>query len=422
MNIKYEADDTPLNKFPLLDIQKNILFECLLHPEKRLYAEQIVIGLKDFYLTDDIVNAWTLLYKRHFMLSACFIYRHTPTPYLLIRKAKPNIDTIGIQGNSSTWEDQVHKIASKRREESVQLDCNSFHVTIITAAQKQHYLILDYHHLFLDGWSITLLLHEFYNILDRLPLREEFINEKQAYQQYLNLYFEKKLVNIDYWAKYLPKLEGALPHKYTALKYEVEHLSFVCSSHIISSLNAAAERNSVTFSSCIYYVWAEMLITLFQQKEVCFGITLSGRTLDTKYTDSLVGTFIQNLPFFISENSIASPPFAAIKHFLYRIAEHQENMPCLYSYLRKKNYSLSNVYQSVVNIQNYPNHFAQKAGRAQMLMHRTYKNTVPLLLAVRFYDGKVFFDFSYNKRQYSSDTIRQIYQYLYTSVLRLIDL
>ena len=50
MNIKYEVDDTPLNKFPLLDIQKNILFECLLHPEKRLYAEQIVIGLKDYYL------------------------------------------------------------------------------------------------------------------------------------------------------------------------------------------------------------------------------------------------------------------------------------------------------------------------------------------------------------------------------------
>ena len=191
MNIKYEADDTPLNKFPLLDIQKNILFECLLHPEKRLYAEQIVIGLKDYYLIDNIVNAWTFLYKRHFMLSACIIYRHTPTPYLLIRQTKPSIDTIGIRGNSSTWVDQVHKIASKRREESVQLDCSSFHVTIITAAPKQHYLVLDYHHLFLDGWSITLLLQEFYNLLDKLPPREESINEKQAYQQYLNIYFEK---------------------------------------------------------------------------------------------------------------------------------------------------------------------------------------------------------------------------------------
>ena len=265
-------------------------------------------------------------------------------------------------------------------------------------------------------------MQEFYNLLDKQISIEDSAIEKQAYLQYLNQYFEKKTDNIGYWSTYFTAPETLASNRLTAFEYEKGQLSFVCPSHIVTALIAAAKKHSVTFSSCIYYVWAEMLITLFHQKEAWFGITLSGRANGTEHIDSIVGMFIQNVPFFVSKNITESPPFKIIKHFLYRIIEHQENIPCLYSYLHEQNYSLANIYQSVVTIQNYPNHFAQKAKRTQLLVHRTYMNTVPLLLAVRFYNGKVFFDFSYNKRKYSSDTVRQIYQYLYTSILHLTDL
>jgi len=45
------------DKFPLMDIQKNILFELLLFPDKRLYVEQIVVDLNDGFSMEDHIKA-----------------------------------------------------------------------------------------------------------------------------------------------------------------------------------------------------------------------------------------------------------------------------------------------------------------------------------------------------------------------------
>ncbi len=180
LSSKYQQE-----RYPLSDMQKLILFVCLMHPKEGLYKEQVTIGLEK-HSTQHIKNASMEICTRHFALRARIPWQKEKASRLVISNDVQSIRTVHCIDEAD-----VESVMQKCWQTGVDIEQESFRITIATLSNKTNYIILDFHHIFLDGWSLAIVIEEFYHCLAGQPLNTCF-DEHQAYAEYLDAYECKK--------------------------------------------------------------------------------------------------------------------------------------------------------------------------------------------------------------------------------------
>lgn len=284
-----EIIDNYTCSYQLTDAQKGILWECLNSTvESQLYHQQFDIKLS--YDLDPVIlqNIVDELVDKIPVLKNAILFDDKMNP---------------IQESIAGRRIIVEHIYDKDVEEVLELDKsikfdfqNSPLIRIYYAKVSESnssHLIISYHHILLDGWSIIYIIEQLFDNYQRAIQGEKILVNynnffKQIVEKDANNVVEPKIIK--YWEEEIKKI---VPVENIQKSSSSKLKSIFIEEEIADSIKEYAKTNRVTVNSVFLAAYVKALIG--ESGEKTLGITLSGRE-DISEEMMAVGCLIRTLP------------------------------------------------------------------------------------------------------------------------------
>lgn len=174
--------------------------------------------------------------------------------------------------------------------------------TLVKHATDKHYLIFTNHHLLLDGWSVPVLLQEFFTLYSEdvngwtLPPPVPYSN----YLQWITARNESEMRAV--WRDALRGFESptliAKGLVTENLRPNLLHKQMDANS--TQRLSQCARTLGITINTLFQGAWGVLLGELTGRSDVISGITVSGRPGELPGVESIVGLLINTVPLRLS--------------------------------------------------------------------------------------------------------------------------
>lgn len=239
--------------------------------------------------------------------------------------------------------------------------------TLVKLAEQEHILLLTFHHIVFDGWSMGVLLQEFSALYQAFlggknsPLPElqiqytDFAVWQKEYWE--NQGFKSQLA---YWKK---QLGGELPILNLPTdrpKPPIQTLSAAkqalsLSQSLTDSLKSLSQREGTTLFMTLLAAFKIILYRYTSQEDIIVGIPIAGR--DRLETESLIGIFINTLVLRtrLDPNWTFRDFLANVRQVALEAYEHQE-LPfeqLIEELHPERNLSVSPIFQVFFQLRNF---------------------------------------------------------------------
>ncbi|OBH43765.1 non-ribosomal peptide synthetase [Mycobacterium sp. E183] len=276
---------------PLTALQEGLLFHATTARDLGdLYAMQLdvtVAGPLDPRRLHDAVRA---VVERHPNLAARFC-RQFDQPVQII----PAHPLAVWRYEAVEADDRIQGICADERAAVGDLTAGPvFRVALLRTGESLHRIVLTFHHIVLDGWSLPILLHEIFACYQgrQLPAAT-------PYRRFVSWLAERDLdAARDAWAQALAGLDApTLVGPPGRLKPGPKSTSsFAISEQDALALNELARSNHTTVNTVLQAAWAQLLMGLTGHHDVVFGTAVSGRPVEIPGADRMVGLLINTVP------------------------------------------------------------------------------------------------------------------------------
>ncbi|AUZ37550.1 hybrid non-ribosomal peptide synthetase/type I polyketide synthase [Bacillus sp. MBGLi79] len=424
------------NILGLTTIQEGLLFHHLMEPEGNAYFEQMLIKLESEPARDLFEKAWQQTVQQNEMLRTVFRWKETAKPIQVILKHH-NID---IRYQSIPFEKGIsqdklkEELAARDRREPFQLQEVPFRVTLYQTEENGIWMMISFHHILMDGWSMGIVLKEWMESYQALSMGQTpVVSQKPSYQAFVKWQQEQQRKTKDsqalFWkgllkdwepVQLLPNTER--PGKRNAIFSKHEIQLPVSAGKALRSL--AAERQ-VTLASILYSVWGLLLKKYSDQEEVVFGTTVSGRSADVPGIEQMTGLFINTIPLRL-RFAPQSTPLDVIQLAHEQIAKRSEYEHTPLSDL--KTYAgltaEQSLFDTIVVIENYPLDQMLKSNSLPLSIEQydMFEQTeFDLTLSVQAFDEHIHFSFIYNPGAMSALQVKQLGDHFLNLLSEVID-
>src|ERR1051326_8723799 len=149
--------------YSLSPMQEGILFHSLLAPSDDVYFRQTLYSLEGLLNVEIFERAWHQLLHRHAILRTAFAWEGIERPLQVVFKEA------GLCVDYQDWRSLDKPEQKEKLERYLEADKNRgfdlseaplWRLALLRTSDQQHYFLLSFHHLLMDGWSIALLLKE----------------------------------------------------------------------------------------------------------------------------------------------------------------------------------------------------------------------------------------------------------------------
>lgn len=286
----------------LTPMQESMLFYYLSYPKSRIYYIQLELALNGDVEPLKIKKAWERTVEENEILRTVFRWKNIKRPVQIVLKGQEMaFRYIDLTLNKNV-QDNLTEIKEDDKEKVIDLECHPFRILLCKKVEQSWSMILTYHHILLDGWSIGILLKEF---TEHLAEQEKIKNEygkKLKYKHYLQYLLQKDTEKErEYWRDYLggfesfADLDGDL--KGTNEKADLFGMKKVVISRELKERIESFKRiHGLTSATFFYFVWGILLSRYSNQTEVLFGTTVSGRNEVLPGIECGTGLFINTIP------------------------------------------------------------------------------------------------------------------------------
>ena len=298
-------------------------------------------------------------------------------------------------------------------------------IKLLKIAEYQYILIITFHHIIIDGWSIGIIAQE-------LPLYyEAYLNNRSTLMGYtLASYLDfseweanwMTTVNaqkqLSYWQKQLngsPRLL-ALPldkPRPPVQTYKGNISRFKLNKKTTTQLKMVAQTQNVTLFSLLFSVFTILLHRYSQQDDLVIGIPVANRNL-LKWQNT-VGFFVNSLPIRINNFTDKK-----VKDFISQIydllldAQSNQNIPfdqILSSLDIKHDPSFNSLFQVMFDLQ-YTDQHSLCLGNIKSEIEFVHNNTAKFDLSLTFIDMGEYLvgELEYKTNLFKAITIKRIAQ------------
>ncbi|WP_339544190.1 amino acid adenylation domain-containing protein, partial [Pseudomonas sp. RA_35y_Pfl2_P32] len=280
---------------PLSSMQQGMLFHAL-DTGSELYVNQLDVVI-DGLDAPRFIAAWDEVSGRHDSLRGSFVWQGFSDAMQVIHHAVTlPVEQLDWREHTPT-EEQVQAVAREQRERPFDLGQAPLQrLLLVQLGPRRYRLVWTYHHLLLDGWSLSLLIGQVLRRYLRQPLPEP-----GRYRDYIDwLQTRDPLVSERFWRERLQPLEEPtfLAQALTGKRSERGHQAIY--SHLDSTrtgrLKDFARSQRVTLNTLVQAAWLLLLQRYTGQRCVAFGATVSGRPAQLPGAQDTVGLFINTLP------------------------------------------------------------------------------------------------------------------------------
>ncbi|WP_215545187.1 non-ribosomal peptide synthetase [Amycolatopsis sp. CA-230715] len=293
--------------YPLTPTQNGMLFHNLVDGDRTPYLQQLSMRLGGVAKPEQFAVAWQRVVDRTPVLRTSFVWEGLRQPLQVVRSpvALPvtELDWRGL--DETEREDAVAAHLAAQRGTAFDLDAAPLmRVAVAVLDESRVHLLWTVHHALLDGWSamrvLAEVLGEYAGIVgDRAP----DIAPARPFRDYVGWLLEQDPAAAErFWRA---RLDGFLaPTELPFDRPAVGNHRTAASAEVVlelpvglsAGLSVVARGVGVTVNAVVQGVWGVLLWRLGGGGEVCFGATVSGRSVGVVGVESVVGIVINTLP------------------------------------------------------------------------------------------------------------------------------
>ena len=284
-----------------------MLLHSLADPSQDLLRDQARYELQGEIDVERFRSAWETIVDRHPALRTAFVWEELKQPLQVVRsKVDLPFQVFDLRELSGT-EQQQHLddyLSHDRQERFVFSSAPLLRLALFRTSNDRGNFVFTSHHLILDHWCISIIHDEFAHLYKggavedlphSMPLRNYI-----AWLQQQDVGAAK-----EFWSNRLrdAKQESSLFSRQfdtTGTKPSHSFETFQLDSTQTSALRQYARSHSLTLGAILQSAWALVLAEFRGRLDVIFGSTVAGRPPEVLGVQSMVGSFINNLPMRVS--------------------------------------------------------------------------------------------------------------------------
>ncbi len=301
-----EYEDNVEDLYPLSPMQEGLLFHSLYAPDSGVYFEQVHFRLTGPMNMEALGGAWRRLVDRHTILRTA-IHHDEETPLQVVCKR------VTLPRRLLDWRElpeaerrrRLQLLLTSERERGFDLGrAPLMRLHLIRETDSTTRLVLHHHHLIMDGWSLSILLTELFDVYRALGGgRAPSPPPALPYRTYIDWLSRRDRQKAkQYWQGRLQGFRSPTPlpmgPRKGAPDAPADHRTATrtLDARTTRRLQRFGRRNAVTLNTLVQGAWAALLSRYSGESDVVFGVTTSGRQAPVAGMDRMVGLFINTLP------------------------------------------------------------------------------------------------------------------------------
>ena len=287
--------------YELSPLQEGMLFHTLLAPESGVYLEQLCVQARGIWSQDAMERALRQVIRRHPILRTAFCWEGLDkTVQVVHRDLEPPVETIEQEAFSARGADIETFLQADRRRGFTLDRPPLFRLTCVRESSTAYWLILTFHHVLLDGWSLQRLNAELTILYEAAWAgRDAQLPPARPYRDYIawrqaqdpvaaHKYWSARLAG--FWSPTLLASSGpGNANEYSEYKESL-------SADLTRALKQFAQQHRMTLNTVIQAAWAVVLGRHTASDDVMYGSIVSGRPATLPGVESILGLFINTIP------------------------------------------------------------------------------------------------------------------------------
>lgn len=273
--------------YPMTEMQKGIAYECALHDSTNAYVSQAVIEIEYPDLAK-YRNAWEAVLNKYEIFRTKFVFGHL----------KDDVQVVMDSANYN-WEEQecrieeLHNLADALKTLHVN-DLPLIKLNIFKTEDKT-FLVWTFHHLLLDGWSMSTTLAK---VDDAYQESSSFLEPDYTYSRYIKEVLSRDSANANmFWKGYLEGFSGerfpVITRHRSIAGFDEIHRSLSVSQDSIAQY---CKQHKISLAVFFQAAWAIVLKLYTGKNDVLFNVIESGRNSPAAQSTDLIGMTIERHP------------------------------------------------------------------------------------------------------------------------------
>lgn len=322
--------------YSLSYVQEAMLLEGRQSPNSGKYFGHSICTVHDLNVST-LAEAWQRVVKRHQMLRTSFAWARTDKPVQVVHKQLDySLDEQDWRGVSfEEQQNRLKELINNYRARGFDTSVAPLtRLAVCRIADDTCQIVLSYHHLVLDSWSLPLILKEVFAFYDELSGgRRTNLAEPQPYKNFIGWLKQRdKAAAVDFWKRsfggvaepsVLP-LADRRESRGQSAGAGTERL--VVPEEIAAQVKAFEQKYQVSAKTVVLGAWALLLSRYSDNPEVLFGVGVSGRPAELEGSDLIIGSCMNLLPMRVKLN-----PAAQVLPWLKALQSQQTHL-CRYTY------------------------------------------------------------------------------------------
>lgn len=294
--------------YELSPVQQGLLFHTLYEPQSEVYFEQFSFTLQGNLDVSAFKRAWQQVVDRHPILRTCFYWEDLDKPYQVVHKqVKFPWEELDWQGLSlANQQERLEAFLQADRAQGFNLSAAPLmRLVLIHLAEDNYQFIWSYHHLLLDGWSLSLLFQEVFAFYEGFRRGQSLdLGHPRPYRDYINWLQAQDLSQAEaFWRQALKGFTAPTPLPLNRVPGSASRQVVECNQQHIklsvattTALQSLARQQQLTMNTLVQGAWALLLSRYSGEEDIVFGVTSTGRPPALAEVESMVGLFINTLP------------------------------------------------------------------------------------------------------------------------------
>ncbi len=351
------------NILPLSTMQEGILYHSIADENSNAYFEQFTYRIRGELHKQSFEQSWNELAKRHSALRTSIVYDQSREPIQVVLRDRP-VPFYYEDWRSFSREEQNQKLEEyqqRDREHSFDLSHEPLmRISVLRMEENVYEVIWSHHHIILDGWSMGILVEEFMKIYDSLRANKPIqLPCAPSYSSYIEWLIAKdREESLSFWEQFLCHYEKPVSIPKTKNEnaiqdYKLNEHVFYLDESTTQNLQQKAREQHVTLNTMMQSIWAYILGTYNDSRDVVFGVVVSGRPPQLEGVEKMVGLFLQSIPMRVQWD--ASTKFTQLVQQVQRVfSECESHHVCSMGEILSLTPHKQNLLDHLFVFENYP--------------------------------------------------------------------
>ncbi len=280
-----------LQEHPLSFEQKRLWFLDQLQPNSSFYNIPVRVDIEGPLKYEWLLEALKFIAHRHEVLRASFVTLQGEPQQQVASEALLNIRQVDLTSlPPEAVEEQVEAIALEEAARPFQLSqAPLWRGVLIQQSERTFTLVLTFHHIIADGWSMGILLQELASAYAQLrngqaPQLPPLPIQYSDYAAWQNQQLQSGAFHqqLDYWKNELAEVPPALnlpldKPRPRVSSYRGKHLRFIIPAHLVKQLKALGQQHGATLFMVMLAAYHTLLHRLTVQDDICVGVPVANR-------------------------------------------------------------------------------------------------------------------------------------------------